>query len=173
MTTQMIFPHKDFSDVLTSNASFVRGFEHSELTGTARKGLAIITCMDSRINPLSIMGMKSGDAKILRNAGARVTEDVLRTLVLATYLLGVKKILVMPHTNCRMASAEEADIHEHIQNEFGVDTRSLEFRTAKDQEKALALDVSRIRAFPFLNKDVVVGGAIYDVTTGKITPVDC
>ncbi len=101
--------------------------------------------------------MKSGDAKILRNAGARVTEDVLRTLVLATYLLGVKKILVMPHTNCRMASAEEADIHAHIQSEFGVDTRSLEFRTVKDQEKALALDVSRIRAFPFLNKDVVVG----------------
>ena len=110
------------------------------------------------------MGLKSGDAKILRNAGARVTEDVLRTLVLATYLLGVKKILVMPHTNCRMASAEEADTHEHIQKEFGVDTRSLEFRTVKDQEKALALDVSRIRAYPFLNKDVVVGGAIYDVT---------
>jgi carbonic anhydrase len=119
------------------------------------------------------MGMKSGDAKILRNAGARVTEDVLRTLVLATYLLGVKKILVMPHTNCRMASAEEADIHAHIQNEFGVDTRSLEFRTVKDQEAALATDVNRIRAFPFLSKGVVVGGAIYDVTTGKITPVDC
>ena len=119
------------------------------------------------------MGMKSGDAKILRNAGARVTEDVLRTLVLATYLLGVKKILVMPHTNCRMASAEEVDIHNHIQNEFGVDTRSLEFRTVKDQEAALAIDVNRIRAFPFINKNVVVGGAIYDVTTGKITPVDC
>jgi carbonic anhydrase len=119
------------------------------------------------------MGMQSGDAKILRNAGARVTEDVLRTLVLATYLLGVKKILVMPHTNCRMASAEEADIHAHIQSEFGVDTRSLEFRTVKDQEAALATDVNRIRAFPFLSKGVVVGGAIYDVTTGKITPVDC
>lgn len=170
MTT---FPFDDFSDIVSANETFVQSFQHSELTGTARRGLAIITCMDSRINPLAVVGMQAGDAKILRNAGARVTEDVLRTLVLATYLLGVKKILVMPHTNCRMASAEEADIHEHIQNEFGVDTRSLEFRTVKDQEKALALDVSRIRAFPFLNKDVVVGGAIYDVTTGKITPVDC
>ena len=133
------FPHDAFSEELAANGEYIKSFKYSGLTGVAQKGLAIVTCMDSRINPLSIMGMKSGDAKILRNAGARVTEDVLRTLVLATYLLGVKKILVMPHTNCRMASAEEVDIHNHIQNEFGVDTRSLEFRTVKDQEAALAI----------------------------------
>ena len=167
------FPHDSFSSELAANDEYIKTFKYSGLTGVAQKGLAIVTCMDSRINPLSVMGMQSGDAKILRNAGARVTEDVLRTLVLATYLLGVKKILVMPHTNCRMASTEEADIHAHIQSEFGVDTRSLEFRTVKDQEAALATDVNRIRAFPFLSKGVVVGGAIYDVTTGKITPVDC
>jgi len=167
------FPHDSFAAELAANDEYTKTFKDSGLTGIAQKGLAIVTCMDSRINPLSVMGMQSGDAKILRNAGARVTEDVLRTLVLATYLLGVKKILVMPHTNCRMASAEEADIHAHIQSEFGVDTRSLEFRTVKDQEAALATDVNRIRAFPFLSKGVVVGGAIYDVTTGKITPVDC
>jgi len=167
------FPHDSFSSKLAANDEYIKTFKYSGLTGVAQKGLAIVTCMDSRINPLSVMGMQSGDAKILRNAGARVTEDVLRTLVLATYLLGVKKILVMPHTNCRMASAEEEDIHAYIQNEFGVDTRSLEFRTVKDQEAALATDVNRIRAFPFLSKGVVVGGAIYDVTTGKITPVDC
>ena len=167
------FPHDSFAAELAANDEYTKTFKYSGLTGIAQKGLAIVTCMDSRINPLSVMGMQSGDAKILRNAGARVTEDVLRTLVLATYLLGVKKILVMPHTNCRMASAEEADIHAHIQTEFGVDTRSLEFRTVNDQEAALATDVNRIRAFPFLSKGVVVGGAIYDVTTGKITPVDC
>jgi carbonic anhydrase len=167
------FPHDSFAAELAANDEYTKTFKYSGLTGIAQKGLAIVTCMDSRINPLSVMGMQSGDAKILRNAGARVTEDVLRTLVLATYLLGVKKIFVMPHTNCRMASAEEADIHAHIQSEFGVDTRSLEFRTVKDQEAALATDVNRIRAFPFLSKGVVVGGAIYDVTTGKITPVDC
>ena len=167
------FPHDSFKDALAANDEYIKSFKYSELTGTAQQGLAIVTCMDSRINPLSVVGMKSGDAKILRNAGARVTDDVLRTLVLATYLLGVERILIMPHTNCRMASAEEADIHEYIEKEFGVDTRSLEFRTVKDQEAALAIDVNRIRAFPFLNKGVVVGGAIYDVETGKITPVDC
>ena len=83
--------------------------------------------MDSRISPLAVVGMQAGDAKILRNAGARVTDDVLRTLVLASYLLGVNRVLVMPHTDCRMASADEATIHATIQDQFGVDTRSLEF----------------------------------------------
>jgi carbonic anhydrase len=116
--------------------------------------------------------MEAGDAKILRNAGARVTEDVLRTLVLATYLLGVNRILVMPHTNCRMAMNEEADIHETIMKQHGVDTRSLEFRTVSDQRKALTTDVTRIRSYPLLRDGVVVGGAIYHVETGVLEPLD-
>ena len=167
------FPHEEFADALASNDDYIKSFKYSELTGVAQRGLAIVTCMDSRINPLSVVGMKSGDAKILRNAGARVTEDVLRTLVLATYLLGVKRILIMPHTNCRMAMGEEADIHALIQKEHGVDTRSLEFRTVTDQRAALITDVNRVRSYPLLNDGVVVGGAIYDVTSGKITTVDC
>ena len=167
------FPHEEFADAFAANEEYVKGFKYSGLTGVAQEGMAIVTCMNSRINPLSVVGMKSGDAKILRNAGARVTEDVLRTLVLATYLLGVKRILIMPHTNCRMAMGEEADIHALIQKEHGVDTRSLEFRTVSDQTKALITDVNRVRSYPLLNKGVVVGGAIYDVTNGKITPVDC
>ena len=167
------FPQEEFADALASNDDYIKSFKYSELTGVAQRGLAIVTCMDSRINPLSVVGMKSGDAKILRNAGARVTEDVLRTLVLATYLLGVKRILIMPHTNCRMAMGEEADIHALIQKEHGVDTRSLEFRTVSDQRAALITDVNRVRSYPLLNDGVVVGGAIYDVTSGKITTVDC
>ena len=167
------FPRDEFADALAANDDYIKSFKYSELTGVAQRSLAIVTCMDSRINPLSVVGMKSGDAKILRNAGARVTEDVLRTLVLATYLLGVKRILIMPHTNCRMAMGEEADIHALIQKEHGVDTRSLEFRTVTDQRAALITDVNRVRSYPLLNDGVVVGGAIYDVTSGKITPVDC
>jgi len=167
------FPRDEFADALAANDDYITSFKYSELTGVAQRGLAIVTCMDSRINPLSVVGMKSGDAKILRNAGARVTEDVLRTLVLATYLLGVKRILIMPHTNCRMAMGEEADIHALIQKEHGVDTRSLEFRTVSDQRAALITDVNRVRSYPLLNDGVVVGGAIYDVTSGKITTVDC
>ena len=73
-----------FEDLWRANEDYTKSFKYRDLTGRAARGLAIVTCMDSRINPLSVVGMKSGDAKILRNAGARVTQDVLRTLVLAT-----------------------------------------------------------------------------------------
>ena len=169
----MNFPFDDFREVLTANQQFVNGFQHSELTGTAKKGLAIITCMDSRISPLAVVGMQAGDAKILRNAGARVTDDVLRTLVLASYLLGVNRVLVMPHTDCRMAISDEASIHTTIREQFGVDTSSLEFRTVADQRAALAEDVDRIRNYPLLQKGVSVAGAIYNVSTGQLEPVDC
>ena len=99
--TDNSFPHDSFDDLLAANAEYQKSFKYSGLTGSAAKGLAIVTCMDSRINPLSVIGLRSGDAKILRNAGARVTEDVIRTLVLATYLLNVDRILVMPHTDCK------------------------------------------------------------------------
>lgn len=169
----MNFPFTTFTDIIDGNLTFQHTFSDSRLSGTANRGLAIITCMDSRISPLALVGMQPGDAKILRNAGARVTDDVLRTLVLATYLLGVNRILVMPHTDCRMANESEADLHSTIERQFGVDTRSVEFRTVEDQREALAYDVTRIRAYPLLQSGVVVGGAIYDVATGQLEPVDC
>jgi carbonic anhydrase len=166
------FPAGKFSDVLNGNVNFSADFTDEHLTGRAAKGLAIITCMDSRISPLAMVGMQAGDVKILRNAGARVTDDVLRTLVLATFLLGVNRVLVVPHTDCRMASATEAEIHETILSDHGVDTRSVEFRTVRDQLAALTTDVLRIRTYPLLKDGVSVGGAIYDVHTGKLMPQD-
>jgi len=164
------FPLDAFSDILEANRGYAQSFDDQHLTGHAAKGLAIITCMDSRISPLDIMGLNPGDVKILRNAGARVTEDVLRTLVLATFLLGVNRILVMPHTDCRMASATEQEIHEAILNDYDVDTRSVEFRTVRDQVSALDTDVTRIRTYPLLAPDVTVAGAVFDVRTGVLNP---
>ena len=160
-----------FADLFDANSEFVKSFKSQELTGEARKGLAIITCMDSRIDPLRIVGMQPGDAKILRNAGARVTEDVLRTLVLATYLLNVNRVLVMPHTDCRMASGTEDEIHAAIKERSGVDTRGIEIRTVKDQVAALNADLVRIKSFPLLPSDLAVTGAIYDVKSGKLNPL--
>ena len=167
------FPLDAFADVVAANSKFVSSFEDEHLTGTARKGLAIVTCMDSRITPLAVVGMKSGDAKILRNAGARVTDDVLRTLVLATYLLAVDRVLVMPHTDCRMASGDEESIHASIESKHGIDTRSVEFKMVTDQRAALAADVESIRSYSILPKTLVVAGAIYNVGTGELEPVDC
>jgi carbonic anhydrase len=161
-----------FEDLLTANKKFASEFSAENLTGEAIKGLAIVTCMDSRIDPLRIVGMHAGDAKILRNAGARVTSDVLRTLALATHLLGVNRVLVMPHTDCRMASSDEAGIHESIREKSGLDTRSLDFQTTSDQIASLRKDVIRVEANPYLAQGVRVMGAIYDVKSGLLTPID-
>jgi len=161
-----------FQDILNANQTFASTFTSENLTGTAVKGLAIVTCMDSRIDPLRIVGMHAGDAKILRNAGARVTDDVLRTLVLATHLLGVNRVLVMPHTDCRMASTDEAGIHEAISAASGMDTRSLDFQTTTDQKNALLKDIVKIESYPLLANEVRVMGAIYDVKSGLLTAIN-
>ena len=163
---------ENFEDLIGANNEFVKSFKSTGLSGQALKGLAIVTCMDSRIAPLSIVGMSVGDAKILRNAGARVTEDVLRTLILATHLLGVNRVLIMPHTDCRMASAEEHEMHQQIMDKSGMDTRSIEIRTVRDQKAALLKDITRVETYPLLAKGVKVMGAIYDVETGKLNPVN-
>lgn len=166
------FPADAFADVLSANREYVTDFQDSNLTGNAAKELAVVTCMDSRINPLAVLGMDEGDVKILRNAGARVTDDVLRTLVLACYLLNVKRILIMPHTECKMASSTEEEIHESVAANYGVDIRSIEIRVVEDQQEALRRDVMRVRSYPFLPEDISVGGAIYDVHTGALNPQD-
>ena len=161
----------NFDDLFEANKEFTKEFKSQDLTGQAKKGLAIVTCMDSRIDPLKIVGMKAGDAKILRNAGARVTEDVLRTLILATNLLNVSRVLVMPHTDCKMASGSEEQIHAAIFEKSGIDTRSIEIRTVTDQLAALKSDLVRIEQFPLLPKGISIVGAIYDVKSGSLTKI--
>ena len=96
-----------FDDVVAANAEYVQQFRLDGLPPRASRGLAVLTCMDSRIEPLAMLGLAPGDAKILRNAGARVTDDVVRTFVLGHYLLGVERIMIVAHTRCRMASTED------------------------------------------------------------------
>jgi carbonic anhydrase len=160
--------HDLFADVVDANRIYAEQFDAPLASGVAQRGLAVVTCIDSRIDPLGVLGMKPGDAKIVRNAGARVTDDVLRTLVLTTHLLGVNRILVMPHTDCRMAGATEDSIHAEILERHGVDTRSLEFRTVSDQDAALRSDVQRVRAYPFLKAGTIAVGGIYDVHSGEL-----
>src|ERR1700722_4522400 len=130
-----------FGDVLAANQVFAGNYQYSHLKGRALRGLAVLTCMDSRIDPLGMLGLSPGDAKILRNAGARVTDDVLRTLVLATYLLGVTRVMVVPHTDCRMTVENEEAVHRAVGDAGGPDTRSLSFMTTKDLRESLLQDV--------------------------------
>lgn len=158
-----------FDDVLAANDAHRRSFPGSGLPGRAARGLAVVTCMDSRIDPLAVLGLAPGDAKVLRTAGARVTDDVLRSLVLAHHLLGVERVLVMAHTDCGMAKATDEQVHEAIRARTGVDSRSVEFATITDQSATLAHDVQRVRSSPYLPSSMPVAGAVYDVRTGGVS----
>ncbi len=157
-----------FDDVLNANALFQEQFHDDGLAGRAARGLAVVTCMDSRIDPLRLLGLLPGDAKILRTAGARVTDDVLRSLVLAHHLLGVDRVLVMPHTDCGMTKASDGEVHQRIAEETGIDSRSVDFQTISDQQAVLRHDVQRVRSSPYLPKGLPVLGAVYDVHTGRL-----
>ncbi|MFN2627287.1 MAG: beta-class carbonic anhydrase [Gaiellaceae bacterium] len=156
-----------FDDVLASNDAYVASFDRGGLQAQAARGLAVVTCIDSRIDPLAMLGLRAGDAKIVRNAGARATDDVLRTLVLATYLLGVRRAMVIAHTDCAMAHGTEDDVHSAIRSAGGPDTRSLVFQVTADQESALRHDMQRIESFPYLTH-LNVGGFLYDVSSGAL-----
>jgi len=157
-----------FADVLVANEAYAEDFRLAGLPARAARGLAVLTCIDSRIEPLAMLGLRPGDAKILRNAGARVTDDVLRTLVLASYLLGVDRAMVIAHTNCRMAAEGEDDVHEAIGEAGGPDTRSLAFLVTSDQEATVRADVQRVQSWPYLAR-LRVGGFLYDVDTGRVS----
>jgi carbonic anhydrase len=155
-----------FDDVLCANRAYARDYVPAGLPARAARGLAVLTCIDSRIEPLAMLGLQPGDAKILRNAGARVTDDVLGALVLASYLLGVSRVMVIAHTDCRMATGED-EIHRALREAGAQDTSGLTFQVSSDQAASVRADVQRIRASPRL-AHVEAGGFIYDLTSGRI-----
>lgn len=159
-----------FDDLLAANRSYAETFDLAGFDGVAHAGVAMVTCMDSRIDPLRMLGLQPGDAKIVRNAGARVSDDVLRTLVLASHLLGVERVMIIAHTGCRMTTDSEGDVHAAIEAAGGPDTRSLKFLTTSDQRASVAADVQRIRSWPFLGT-VIVGGFVYDIDSGQLEQV--
>jgi carbonic anhydrase len=159
-----------FADVLAANEAYARTFSPSGLDGRAARGLAVLTCIDSRIDPLTMLGLEFGDAKILRNAGARVTDEVMTTLVVARYLLGVGRLMVLAHTDCRMVAGNEDELRRTISDAGGPETSDLSFSTSADQAASVSADVERVRSFARL-EGLQVGGFVYDVATGRLTRI--
>jgi carbonic anhydrase len=159
-----------FADVLTANATWANGSSRSDLDGRAARGLALLTCIDSRIDPLVMLGLKSGDAKIIRNAGGRVTDDVLTTLVIARYLLSVDRLMVIVHTDCRMVAASDDELRRAIREAGGPETSELTFSTSADQAASVCADVARVSSFPGLEA-LHAGGFVYDVRSGLLTRI--
>jgi carbonic anhydrase len=158
-----------FADVLRANEAYARDFRSDALDGRAARGLAVLTCIDSRIEPLAMLGLKPGDAKILRNAGARVTDDVLRTLMLASYLLGVERVMLIAHTKCRL-TARNDEVRSAIREAGGPTIGPAPLLAAPDPAAALHADVQHLHASPFLPQ-LHVGGFLYDVDTGRLQQI--
>ena len=159
----------DFDDLTAANAAYADSFDDAGFDGVAQAGVAVVTCMDSRIVPLEMLGLRHGDAKIFRNPGGRVTPQALEALVLAVHLLGVDRVLVVPHTRCAMASASEEELQRRVSESAGVDASWQRFHVVDDQLAALRDDVKRVVAHPLVPDRVKVGGFLYDVDTGRLT----
>ena len=162
----------EFKDILEANDEYVSGFRLAGIPSPAAKGLAVLTCMDSRIEPLVMLGLEPGDAKLLRNAGATVTDDVLRSLVLATNLLNVSSIALVGHTDCKMTKATDDELRSELAGRYpDADVSGWEFRTIADQRAALLADAEKLRACPLIPEGTTVGCFVYDVATGRLSEV--
>ena len=162
----------DFDDLLAANRTFAERFDLAGFDGVAHAGVAVVTCMDSRIDPLGMLGLAPGDAKIFRNPGGRVTAQALEALVLAVHLLNVDRVLVVPHTRCAMASASEQELQERVGASAGQDASWQPFGVVADQKAALRQDVAKVRSHPLIPATTRVGGFLYDVDTGLISPIE-
>lgn len=157
-----------FEDLISANREFATDFAFGGFDGIAKAGVAIVTCMDSRIDPLRMIGLQAGDAKIFRNPGGRVTEAALEAIVLGVHLLNVDRVLVVPHTRCAVASNTEEVLRERVAESAGTDVTWQRFHVIEDQVATLGLDVHRVKSHPLVPDSVQVGGFVYDVDTGLL-----
>jgi len=160
-----------FEDLLANNKRYADTFTDGGFDGIAKAGIAMVTCMDSRIEPLAMLGLRLGDAKILRSPGGRVSTSVLTGCVLSAQLLHVKRIMIVPHTRCAMASGTDADIRRTIAERTGHDTSWISFGAHPDQQARLQADVDMVGSHPLIKGYAEVGGFMYDVDTGRLTQV--
>ncbi len=160
---------RGFSDLLTSNVGYQTQFSHGGFDGIAHAGIAMVTCMDSRIEPLEMIGLRVGDAKIIRTPGGRLTPDALIGCILGVHLLGVRRILMVPHTRCAMASGEDPDIVDLVRATTGDDLSDLTIGASTDQRARLDEDVALLRTNAHIAGRAEIGGFLYDVDTGELT----
>ncbi|QGN58190.1 carbonic anhydrase [Nostocoides sp. HKS02] len=164
-------PPQGFDDLLAANQTFAATFTSGGFDGIAHRGVAVVTCMDSRIDPLRMLGLSPGDAKIFRNPGGRITSAALEALVLGVHLLNVQRILIVPHTRCAMTKYTEPELREKIGELAGQDASWQGFHVIADQNVALRQDVAAVRSHPLIPERVAVGGFLYDVDSGLLDRV--
>jgi carbonic anhydrase len=159
-------------DLLAGNARYAERFSGGDLSARPARHLAVVTCMDTRLDVYALLGLRLGDAHVLRNAGGRVTDDVLRSLIVSIEVLGTTAVAVIQHTDCGMTKTTDEGLRELVRERRGADPRgAVRFLTIDDHAETIRADIASLRSSPFLPPDLDVRGFLYDVETGQLKPI--
>ncbi len=157
-------------DLLANNASYADGFSKGSLPMPPAKQVAVVACMDARLETGALLGLLEGDAHVIRNAGGVVTDDVIRSLVISQRLLGTREIMLIHHTDCGMLTFEDDELKAQIEQDTGI-RPTFAMDAFSDVEADLLQSIARVRASPFIPHKDVVRGFIYEVETGRLREV--
>jgi carbonic anhydrase len=162
----------EYARLLAENQRYTEAFDRSALTAAPLSGLAIVACMDARLDVEETLGLRTGDAHIIRNAGGLVTDDVIRSLIVSQQLLGTDEIVLIQHTGCGLHDVDEADLRAKVAATAGVsaDDIPIEFGGFADLATSVRAQVAILREHQLLRK-VPVHGLVFDVTTGRLHEV--
>jgi carbonic anhydrase len=158
-------------DVLKANEKYQWKFDKGSLAPHPAKKLAVLACMDARLNVEEVLGLKTGDAHIIRNAGGIATEDALRSLIISHHLLGTEEVIILNHTECGMLTFNDHDLLQQLEEKTGTAAVApVHFHSFKNLEDNVRQQIARIQHHPYANK-LQVRGFIYDVKTGKLNEI--
>jgi carbonic anhydrase len=159
------------TDELLQNAEqYAAGFENGDLPMPPAKRVAVLACMDARLNPYALLGLREGDAHVIRNAGGVVTDDEIRSLAISQRLLGTEEIILIHHTDCGMLTFRDDEFRRQIQEETGVKPEWAA-EAFDDLEEDVRQSIARIKSSPFIPRKDDVRGFVYDVKTGRLDEV--
>ena len=159
-------------ELLKANERYAYSFKLGHLPALPARKLAVLACMDARITVEHILGLETGDAHIIRNAGGIVTEDVLRSLLISHYELGTEEFIILNHTGCGMMTFKDEELRDRLEKQTGVAAFApVHFHAFSDLESNLRRQIERVRSHPWVPKHLPVRGFIYDVKTGRLHEV--
>ena len=159
-----------FEELLAANRAYAAGVDKGTLPLSPARRLAIVVCMDARIDPARALGLAEGDAHVIRNAGGRMVE-ALRSLAISQQLLGTEAVMVIHHTDCGMLTFTDADLRATLRERLGADADHVAFLPFRDLEDSVRADLAAYRASPIVRQDIPVRGFVYDVQTGALREV--
>ena len=160
-------------EALKSNQTYAGSFNLGNLAMPPARRLAVIACMDARLTIEPMLGLKTGEAHIIRNAGGVATEDAVRSLIISQQLLGTNEVMIINHTDCGMLTFKDEDLFARLERETGASAVSPEqFHSFPNSEQNVRRQVQKLRAHPWIPKSIVIRGFVYDVKTGRLNEVE-